>query len=55
MNTIAINALQIAKDVCDTNAPINEAAGNMAQAQLEREHSAAFAKAIAVLQRESGE
>jgi hypothetical protein len=45
----AIEALQIAKDVCDTNAPINEVEGNIAQAELERWNSGEYADAIDAL------
>ena len=45
----AIEQLEIAKDVCDVNAPINEAEGNADQAALERRNSAVFAQAIEVL------
>ena len=41
--------LQVAKDVVDNNAPINEAEGNHEQAQLERDTSASIAEAQEIL------
>lgn len=46
----AIAQLQINADVCETNAPINEAAGETAQAQLERDNAQSYREAIAVLE-----
>lgn len=45
----AIAQLEISAQVCETNAPINEAEGNHEQAQLERDNAAAYRAAIAVL------
>lgn len=45
----AISALLIAKEVCDNNAPINEANGNKYQAALERSNSIVYGAAIAYL------
>lgn len=45
----AVAVLEIAKDVCDTNAPINARAGKAAQAKLERANSAEYATAIRTL------
>lgn len=45
----AITVLQIAKDVCDNNRPINMAEGNTEQAELERENSIAYGEAIEAL------
>lgn len=46
----AIAQLEISAQVCETNAPINEASGNHEQAQLERDNAAAYRAAIARLQ-----
>lgn len=48
-HAVAIEELQIAKDVCDNNAPINEAEGNTDQAALERARSAAIDESIEAL------
>ena len=45
----AIATLEMALDVCDTNAPINFARGDFEQAQLERENAAKFGEAIEAL------
>lgn len=45
----AITVLQIAKDVCDTNRPINLDRGNTEQAELERTNSIAYGEAIEAL------
>lgn len=42
--------LQSAIDVADTNAPINERAGNHAQAKFERERAAEYREALKKLQ-----
>lgn len=46
----AIVSLSIAKDVCDNNAPINEAQGNIEQAALERQNSIEYGAAIKILE-----
>lgn len=51
----AIEQLQNALDVVENNAPINEAAGNMDQAKLERRLAASFRMAIAMLDSTGGE
>lgn len=45
----AIAQLEISVQVCETNAPINDAEGNHEQAQLERDNAAAYRAAIAHL------
>lgn len=45
----ALATLRIALDTVETNAPINEAAGNVEQAALERENAASFREAIQLL------
>jgi Zn finger protein HypA/HybF involved in hydrogenase expression len=42
----AITQLEIALEVVETNAPINEAEGNLEQVQLERECAASYRAAI---------
>ncbi len=49
----AITQLEIALDIVETNAPINEAEGNLEQAQLERECAASYRAAIEKLKSES--
>jgi len=46
---LAIAELERARDVAETNAPINEREGNREQALLERQVSAACTAAIAKL------
>ena len=46
----AIAQLTISAEVCETNAPINEAEGNHDQAALERSNAAAYRAAIARLE-----
>ncbi len=48
----AIAQLVISAEVCENNAPINEAEGNHAQAKLERENAASYRAAIAELEAE---
>lgn len=45
----AIAQLEVSAQVCETNAPINEAEGNHEQAKLERDNAAAYRVAIAHL------
>jgi hypothetical protein len=45
----AIASLQVALDTVENNAPINEAAGHVEQAALERESAESFRKALAIL------
>lgn len=45
----SIAQLQVALETVETNAPINEAEGNVDQAKLEREHAASFREAIQLL------
>lgn len=45
----AITVLQIAKDVCLSNAPINIAEGNFEQAKLEQKNALSYARAIEAL------
>lgn len=45
----AVATLQIALDTVENNAPINEAAGNVEQAALERANAESFRKALAIL------
>lgn len=42
----AVSSLQVAAEVCETNAPINEARGDIAQAKLERDNAAEYRAAI---------
>jgi Defence against restriction A N-terminal len=46
----AIEELKAAMDVAKNNAPINEASGNLEQAELERKNAAEFQEAIDVLE-----
>ncbi len=46
----AIETLRIAAEVCETNAPINEAEGKNDQAELERKNATEYRAAILVLQ-----
>ncbi len=46
----AISALYVALDVVETNAPINEAEGNIEMAQKERESAEDFRKALELLE-----
>jgi len=46
----AIAQLKIALEAVETNEPINRAAGNIAQADLEFENAADFRQAIAMLE-----
>lgn len=46
----AQTTLAVAKAVVDNNAPINEAEGELEQAQLERETSASIAEAQVILE-----
>lgn len=46
----AIEQLKISAETCETNAPINEAEGNLDQAALERSNAAAYREAIQVLE-----
>lgn len=45
----AIAQLEVSAQVCETNAPINEAEGNHEQAKLERDNAVAYRAAIAHL------
>ena len=45
----AVATLQVALDTVENNAPINEAAGHVEQAALERESAESFRKALAIL------
>ena len=45
----AIEVLRIAAEVCENNAPINEARGDVDQAELERKNAAEYRAAIEVL------
>lgn len=47
--TYAVSQLQVALNTAETNAPINEAEGNTAQAALERIHATSFREAINLL------
>lgn len=49
MYEYAINELEIALDVVETNAPINEAEGNLEQAELERTVAESCRAAIELL------
>lgn len=51
----ALAELRIALDVVETNAPINEAAGNLDQAALERDCAKSFREAISLLDAAKGE
>ncbi len=46
----AIEQLKISAEVCENNAPINEAEGNISQAALERDNAAAYREAIQALE-----
>lgn len=46
----AIAQLEISLDVVETNAPINEAEGNLDQAALERDCAKSYRAAIEILQ-----
>lgn len=46
----AIAQLEINAEICENNAPINEAEGNTEQAKLERVNAKSYRDAIAVLQ-----
>lgn len=46
----AISQLYIKAETCETNAPINEAEGDIDQAQLERDNAKSYRDAIAVLE-----
>jgi hypothetical protein len=48
----AVEALRIAAEVCETNAPINDRRGDADQAALERQNSAEYREAIDVLSRD---
>lgn len=48
----AIANLKISAEVCETNAPINEAEGNHDQAKLERDNAESYRAAIASLEAE---
>lgn len=48
----AIAQLLIIAEACENNAPINEARGNHAQAELERKNAADYRAAIARLEAE---
>lgn len=48
----AIAQLTISAEVCETNAPINEAEGNHEQAAIERKNAQSFRDAIARLEAE---
>lgn len=50
----AVATLQIALGTVENNAPINEAAGNIEQAALERNNAESFRKALAILDDASG-
>ena len=50
----AMATLQIALDTVENNAPINEAAGKVEQANLERESAESFRKALAILDDATG-
>lgn len=50
----AMATLQIALDTVENNAPINEAAGKVEQANLERENAESFRKALAILDDATG-
>jgi len=43
----AIAQLEISAEICENNAPINEAEGNFEQARVERENAASYRLAIA--------
>lgn len=45
----AISQLEISKNIVDTNFPINLEEGNIDQANLEKETSTSFSKAISIL------
>jgi hypothetical protein len=45
----SIAQLRAALETVETNAPINEAEGNLEQAELERENAASFREAIGIL------
>lgn len=45
----AIDQLERSAEICETNAPIHEAEGNAAQAQLSRANATAYREAAAVL------
>jgi hypothetical protein len=45
----SIAALHVALEIVETNAPINEAEGNLEQAQIEREAIESHKKAIRIL------
>ena len=45
----AIESLRIAAEVCEHNAPLNDAAGNADQAAIERKNAAEYRAAIEVL------
>lgn len=45
----AIQILTQAAEVCENNAPINQEAGDLSQADLEIENAQAFRKAITLL------
>lgn len=47
---VAIEQLKISAEVCENNAPINEAEGNASQAALERDNAVAYREAILVLE-----
>lgn len=48
----AIAQLTISAEVCETNAPINDAEGNHEQAALERKNAQSFRAAISRLEAE---
>lgn len=46
----SINQLKLSLEVCETNEPINRAAGKVEQAELEAQNAADFRQALAVLE-----
>lgn len=46
----AIAQLQINAEICENNAPINEAEGNLEQAALERSNAKSYRDTIAALE-----
>lgn len=48
----AIAQLTISAEICENNAPINEARGDFDQAELERKNAEGYRAAIAALQAE---
>ena len=46
----AINQLTISAEICENNAPIHEAEGNLAQAELSRTSASNYSEAIQRLQ-----